>query len=70
VVSCLVRDAVQKPCAPSSRHSWLDVEQGGSFIIGFLKGMLLAARQCNMLGAWCRSLLGVVSAVLAFLIYD
>jgi hypothetical protein len=29
-------DAVRKPCAPSSRHSWLEIEQGGLFIIGFV----------------------------------
>jgi hypothetical protein len=33
VGSCLVRYAVLKPCAPSSRHLWLEVGQGGPFII-------------------------------------
>jgi hypothetical protein len=51
-------------------HLWLEVEQGGSFIIGFVKGVLFAARQGILLCAWCCSLLAVVSAGLAFLLYD
>jgi hypothetical protein len=70
VVSFLVPDAVRKPCAPSSHHSWLDAEQGESFIIGLIKGVLFATQQCIMLGAWCFRLLGVVSAILAFILYD
>jgi hypothetical protein len=42
----------------------------GSFIIGFVKGVLFATRQCIVLGVWCCGLFGVVSAVLAFLLYD
>jgi hypothetical protein len=83
VVSCLVRDVAQKPCAPSPRYFCLDVGQSGPFIIESIKGVLFALRQCTMVlvrsgrllgvASWCVwscSLLCIVSAVLAFLLYD
>jgi hypothetical protein len=46
------------------------IEQGESFIIRYVEGVLFAARQYIVLCVWCCSLFGVVLAVLVFLLYD
>jgi hypothetical protein len=84
-VSCLVRDAARRLCAPSPCHLWLDVGQSGSFIIESAEVVFFAARHCIVVlvlsgslpdvVSWCVwscSLLGVgvVSAILVFLLYD
>jgi hypothetical protein len=60
-VSCLVRDAARRLCAPSPRHLWLDVGQSGSFIIGSVEAVLFAARQCIVVLVLSGSLPDVVS---------
>jgi hypothetical protein len=53
----------------SSRHSWLEIGQGESFIIGFVDGVLFAAWRCIV--EWSGVLVDIVSwsEVVAFLRY-
>jgi hypothetical protein len=67
----------------SSHHSWLDVEQGELFIIGFVEGVVFTAWSCVV--EWSCGLLGLLDVVvwseilailalyrpsLVFLLYD